>query len=148
MTLAKGPPDMTMVTDQPDAVVGVDTHTDTHTAALLCPVGTVLAQLTVATDPAGYAQLLAWATSQAPGGRLVWAIEGARSHGVGLTRALRQADQMVVQAPQPAGGNRRRTGKSDGPGRGRRRPLGAGHRPPATGTGPAATAPAKRSGSC
>jgi transposase len=104
---------MTMVADQPDAVVGVDTHTDTHTAALLSPIGAVLAQLTVPADPTGYSQLLTWASRHAPGPQLVWAVEGTRSHGVGLTRALHHADQVVLEAPQPAAGSRRRTGKSD-----------------------------------
>ena len=39
--------------DRVDAVVGVDTHIDTHTAAILTPVGTVLAELTVPTTPDG-----------------------------------------------------------------------------------------------
>src|SRR3712207_7895962 len=42
-----------MVADHIDAVVGVDTHTDTHTAVLLSAVGAVLAHTTVAADPAG-----------------------------------------------------------------------------------------------
>ena len=31
--------------DRVDAVIGVDTHTDTHTAVVVTPVGTVLAEL-------------------------------------------------------------------------------------------------------
>jgi hypothetical protein len=77
--------------DRVDVVIGVDTHTDTHTAAALTPVGTVLAELTVAATADGTAVLLAWAdqqTSRLGTGRRVWALDSARSHGVGLLRAL------------------------------------------------------------
>jgi transposase len=104
---------MVMVADAVDAVVGVDTHTDTHTAAVLNAVGAVLAHIQVPADPAGAAALRTWAADHAPGPRLLWAVEGTRSHGLGLTRALRAAGARVVEAPQPAGRRRRRTGKSD-----------------------------------
>jgi transposase len=104
---------MAMLADRVDAVVGVDTHTDTHTAALLTPLGAVLAELTVPADPAGAATLQAWAAAHTPGPRLLWAIEGTRSHGLGLTRALRAAAARVVEAPPPTGQRRRHGGKSD-----------------------------------
>ncbi|WP_433304307.1 transposase [Actinoplanes sp. CA-030573] len=75
--------------DRIDAVIGVDTHTDTHTAAVLTPVGTVVAELTVAATAEGAATLLAWAEQQTSGrgsGRRAWALDSARSHGVGLLR--------------------------------------------------------------
>jgi transposase len=53
--------------DRVDVVIGVDTHTDTHTAAALTPVGNVLAELTVAATAAGAAILLAWADQQTSG---------------------------------------------------------------------------------
>ena len=99
---------------EPVAVVGVDTHTDTHTAALLGRSGGVLAQLVVPADPHGAAQLLAWAIEHAPdGGPLWWAVEGTRSHGVGLTRLLQQAGHHVLEAPRPRRRHRRGRGKSD-----------------------------------
>src|SRR6186997_1067665 len=39
---------------------GVDTHQDTHTAAVIDPVGRVLGTEQFPTTPAGYAALLAW----------------------------------------------------------------------------------------
>lgn len=104
---------MTILAEQVDAVIGVDTHTDTHSAALVTPVGAVVAQRTVPATPAGYAELITWATEHAPGPRLAWALEGTRAHGVGLTRALRAAAAQVVQAPNPPAARRRRHGKSD-----------------------------------
>lgn len=99
-----------------DAVIGVDTHTDTHTAVVVSPVGSVLAELTVAATADGAATLLAWADQQTRGlgtGRRVWALDGARCHGVGLLRALRAAGQTTLEAPKPAATSRRRGGKSD-----------------------------------
>ncbi|WP_229716436.1 IS110 family transposase, partial [Mangrovihabitans endophyticus] len=103
------------LSERVDAVIGVDTHTDTHTAAVVTPLGAVLAELTVPAGPHGTAGLLAWAgrhTAQL-GDRRVWAIDGTRAHGTGLTRALLAAGETVLEAPKPATGNRRRGGKSD-----------------------------------
>ncbi|MFC4137084.1 transposase, partial [Hamadaea flava] len=104
---------MPILAERVDAVIGVDTHTDTHSAALVSPVGTVLAEHTVPATPAGYTQLIGWAAEHAPGPRLVWALEGTRAHGVGLTRALLAVTAEVVQAPTPPTTRRRRGGKSD-----------------------------------
>jgi transposase len=105
---------MTIVADRVDAAVGVDTHTDTHTAALVSSLGAVLAQVTVGADAAGHAQLLCWAAEHAPGPVVIWAVEGTRSHGIGLARALATAGAQVAQAPSPENSRRRRGGKSDG----------------------------------
>ena len=102
--------------DRVDAVIGVDTHTDTHTAAVLTPVGTVVAELTVAATAEGAATLLAWADQQTSGrgsGRRAWALDSARSHGVGLLRVLRAAREYILEAPKPATASRRRGGESD-----------------------------------
>lgn len=61
-----------MITGSVDAVIGVDTHRDTHTAALTDPVGRQLDMLVVPADAAGYDELLAWAAQTAPGPRLLW----------------------------------------------------------------------------
>lgn len=104
---------MVMVADQVDVVIGVDTHTDTHTAAVVSAVGAVLAQVQVSADPGGCARLLDWANAHATGPRMLWAVDGTRAHGVGLTRLLRAAGARVVEAPKPVTGRRRRGGKSD-----------------------------------
>jgi transposase len=101
--------------DRVDAVIGVDTHTDTHTAAVVTPVGTMLAELTVPATPDGVTALLAFADQHtaALGPRRAWAIDGTRAHGIGLNRALLTAGEEVLEAPKPATGVRRRGGKSD-----------------------------------
>ena len=52
---------MTMLADTADAVIGVDTHTDTHTACLFDPLGRQVAVTTIPADPGGCRMLLAWA---------------------------------------------------------------------------------------
>jgi transposase len=95
-------------------VIGVDTHTDTHDAVVVDPLGAVVAQTRVETTPAGHAQLQAWAQGLLPAGRrLLWAIEGSRSHGHGLTRHLQAAGHRVIEAAKPIAAARRRRGKSD-----------------------------------
>jgi transposase len=95
-------------------VIGVDTHTDTHDAVLVDALGGVAAQTRVETTPAGLAQLQAWVQTHVPAGqRVLWAVEGSRSHGHGLTRHLHSTGQRVVEAAKPVTAARRRGGKSD-----------------------------------
>jgi transposase len=95
-----------------DAVIGLDAHTDTHTAVVVDTLGAVRAQIVVAADTTGTEQLLAWARTHAPGRRL-WAIDGTRSHGQGTTQLLLADGQQVVEAARPRGTQRARGGKSD-----------------------------------
>ena len=104
---------MAMLADTVDAVIGVDTHTDTHTACLLDRLGRQLAVTTIPADRRGCAMLLAWARQNAPGPRLVWSVEGSRSHGLGLTRYLQAHGQLVAEAGRPERASRRQGGKSD-----------------------------------
>jgi transposase len=67
-----------MLAELVDAVVGVDTHRDTHQAT-------------------GYAELPAWIVDHTPSPRLVVSIEGTRSYGVGLARAAAAASLIVVE---------------------------------------------------
>jgi hypothetical protein len=76
---------MHMLADTVELVIGVDTHKQTHTAAVVvAATGAMLTQVTVPATPAGYRQLLQLARQQ-PGQR-VWAIEGTGGYGAGLTR--------------------------------------------------------------
>jgi transposase len=104
---------MAMLADTVDAVIGVDTHTDTHTACLLDHLGRQLAVVTFPADAGGYRMLLAWASQHAPGSRLAWSIEGTRSHGLGLARYLHARGQLVAEASRPARASKRPGGKSD-----------------------------------
>jgi len=94
-------------------VVGVDTHRDTHSAALCDARGRVLAQRQVPATPAGYADLLAWAGEAGAGQRLAWAIEGTRHYGLGLARHLAGAGQQVAEIDSTRHIGKRRAGKND-----------------------------------
>ena len=104
---------MTTLAEVVDAVVGVDTHRDTHEAELAAPNGMVLARVQVNNDDAGFAQLLVWIGEHAPGPRVVVAVEGTRSYGIGLSRALTAAGLQAIECEQPTRRDRRGRGKSD-----------------------------------
>ena len=91
--------------------VGVDTHLDVHVAVVKDQLGRRLATTSVATTPAGYAELLGWATQFGP--VEAWGIEGTGSFGAALTRFLRAHGQVVVEVNRPDRQARRRRGKSD-----------------------------------
>ena len=103
---------MPMLADQVDAVIGVDTHHDTHTASIVTALGAELAHLQAPADAAGYQALLEFARASTPGPRMVWALEGTRSHGAGLTRALHGCGERVIAVDRPKRPVRKR-GKSD-----------------------------------
>jgi transposase len=103
---------MHMLADLVELVIGVDTHKDTHTAAVVQAVsGAVLDQVTVPATPAGYRQLLRLADRQ--DGRWVWAIEGTGGYGAGLTRFLAAHQEHVVELDRPKRAARRHGAKSD-----------------------------------
>lgn len=102
-----------MLAERVDAVVGVDTHRDTHEAEVALPTGAPIATCQVSNDSNGYAELLAWIGDHAPGPRIAVAIEGTRSYGIGLARAVSAAGLMVIECEQPNRKSRRGRGKSD-----------------------------------
>jgi transposase len=104
---------MPMLAEVVDAVVGIDTHRDVHVAELAGPTGAPLAIVQIPNTSAGYAELLAWIAQHTPGPRVVVAIEGTRSFGIGLARALSAAGLPVIECEQPARKARRGRGKSD-----------------------------------
>ncbi|NBE80948.1 IS110 family RNA-guided transposase [Micromonospora rubida] len=90
---------------------GVDTHLDTHTAAVLDPIGRVLGTQQFPATAAGYAALLAWMRGF---GRLQRAgIEGTGAYGTGLARRLRDERVAVIEVDRPDRKTRRFQGKSD-----------------------------------
>ena len=102
-----------MLAELVDAVVGVDTHRDTHQVEIALPNGAPIAVTTISNDTTGYAELLAWIVDHAPGPRLAVSIEGTRSYGIGLARAAAAAGLMVLECEQPHRKARRGKGKSD-----------------------------------
>jgi transposase len=103
---------MGMLAGQVDHVIGVDTHRDSHTAAVLDTMGTVLADMTVPADAFGYKRVLAFGRTHARS-RRAWAIEGTGSYGAGLTAHLLEQGEWVVEIDRPARPARRNGAKSD-----------------------------------
>jgi len=102
-----------MLAELVDAVVGVDTHRDTHQVEIALSNGAPIACTTISNDTSGYAELLAWIVDHAPGPRLAVSIEGTRSYGIGLARAAAAAGLVVLECEQPHRKARRGKGKSD-----------------------------------
>ncbi|OLT00311.1 hypothetical protein BJF90_36190 [Pseudonocardia sp. CNS-004] len=88
-----------MLAELVELVIGVDTHTDTHTAAVLATdTRAVLATATVSADEDGYAELITLADAR--GGLRGWAIEGTGGYG-GLARHLDELGELVVELDRP-----------------------------------------------
>jgi transposase len=116
---------MPIVADIVDVVVGGDTHRDTHVLEMMTPTGGTVATATFANSDAGFTQALAWIADHAPRSTTtnvstttnisttVVGLEGTRSYGIGLARALAAAGITVVEVEQPKHRDRRRRGKSD-----------------------------------
>ncbi len=104
---------MTMLAEVADAVVGIDTHRDSHEAKIADAAGKPVTTLRISNDSAGFTQLLAAITEAAPGPRVAVSVEGSRSYGIGLARALAAAGLLVLECEQPSRSQRRGKGKSD-----------------------------------
>jgi transposase len=103
---------MSMLAELVEVVIGVDTHSQTHTAAVLeVRTGAVLARVTVNADPDGYAELVALAEQYS--GLRAWAMEGTGGYGAGLARHLADAGELVVELDRPKRPARRAGAKSD-----------------------------------
>jgi transposase len=90
---------------------GVDTHADTHHAAVVLMNGRRLADAEFPATTAGYAELLAWLRSF---GRLhAVGVEGTGSYGAALARHLLGQDIRVIEVNRPDRRQRRAKGKSD-----------------------------------
>ena len=110
---------MTIVADTPGTVdtleleitLGIDTHADTHVAAVIDMMGRHLGQAGFDTTVAGFEALLAWATEFGTIG--VAGVEGPGACGAGLARFLTAEDVTVVEVDRPDRKTRRDQGKSD-----------------------------------
>lgn len=90
---------------------GVDTHSDTRTAAAVDTAGRMLGHEQFPTTAAGYRQLLAWLHTF--GTLLVVGVEGTGVYGAGLARHLAAEGVAMVEIDRPDRKTRRFAGKSD-----------------------------------
>jgi hypothetical protein len=104
---------MTTLAETVDAVIGIDTHRDSHEVEIVDPAGTPVMTMRIGNDSAGFTRLLAAIAEVVPGPRVAVCIEGSRSYGIGLARALAAAGLLVLECEQPSRKQRRGKGKSD-----------------------------------
>ena len=97
--------------EQLEVTGGVDTHLDSHVAAVLDHRGVELATKAFPTDRAGHQALLAWMTSF--GTVAVIGVEGTGSYGAGLARFIAAEGVALVEVNRSNRQLRRRHGKSD-----------------------------------
>ena len=96
-------------------VIGVDTHKNSHTAAVIAAgTGAVLETITIAADVDGYETVLEVADARGgPTGR-AWSIEGTGSYGAGLCSFLQARGELVFELDRPSRPARRDGAKDDG----------------------------------
>lgn len=94
-----------------EVILGVDTHLDTHVAAVIGHAGKLLGTLATPTNATGYLKLLAWARSLGCVRRA--GVEGTGTYGAGLARVLREQGIEVLEVNRPDRSKRRLKGKSD-----------------------------------
>lgn len=117
-----------MLAELVEVVIGVDSPKHTHTAAVVAAAtGAVRAEMTVAADLDGYAELVDFA-DQHPGLR-AWSIEGTGGYDAGLARQLAESPELVVELDRPVrpegwGEVRPDRCRSRGPGRAGSHPAG------------------------
>lgn len=105
---------MTIVAEHYAHVVGVDTHARTHTYAVLSSAtGQVADTATFPTSPPGIGRALSWIGRRTTGAAVLISIEGASSHGAGLTRAVLKAGIDACDVRPPRRASRTGKGKSD-----------------------------------
>jgi transposase len=103
---------MTMLTEEVDVVIGVDTHKHSHSAAVVVArTGIKVGELTVDADPSGYMRLMELAKEH--GALRAWAIEGTGSYGAGLNRFLCKAGERIIEIERPKRPQRHGGEKSD-----------------------------------
>lgn len=103
---------MTIMTDQQlDVIAGVDTHGETHHAAVIDPLGRHLADQEFPASGTGYRRLLSWLRGH--GTVTAVGIEGTGAYGAELARVLARAGLRVIEVDRPDRKTRRLKGKSD-----------------------------------
>ncbi|MFQ5517501.1 MAG: transposase, partial [Acidimicrobiia bacterium] len=90
---------------------GIDTHKDTHVAAVVDGLGAEIATRAFPTTSSGYRDLSGWLGSHGPLDRV--GVEGCGSWGAGIARHLTEAGVIVVEINRPNRQMRRSQGKSD-----------------------------------
>lgn len=104
---------MSIVVEQFDHVVGVDTHARTHTYCVVhSRTGAVVDTATFPTSTSGCQRALTWIRRRATT-TLLAAVEGTSSYGAGITALLLEAGVQVAEVRPGARSSHAHAGKSD-----------------------------------
>ena len=105
---------MSIVAEQYEFVIGVDTHAATHTLSVItAATGAVIDQAVFSTTPSGLDRALTWITRHVDEHAALVVIEGVGSYGAGLTGRVVNAGLTVVEPASMAAAQRRAVGKTD-----------------------------------
>ena len=103
-----------LVSEEYDLVIGVDTHAATHTFAVVAgSTGAVLSHAIFPTSPAGLERAKGWLVWRCGDARTLIVIEGKWSFGAIVTERLMAEGRTVVEAARMPAGDRRGKSKSD-----------------------------------
>src|SRR5688500_3337925 len=78
---------------------GVDTHGQSHHAAVIDHLGRQLGDREFPASPAGYGALVEWLQGHGELDRV--GVEGTGTYGAGLARQLREAGILIVEVDRP-----------------------------------------------
>lgn len=104
---------MSIVAENYQYVIGVDTHAKTHTYAVItAATGAIIDTATFPTTAPGMARAITW-IGRRTAGECLAAVEGTSSYGATLTRALSAAGMLVCEVKPPKRQARDGHGKTD-----------------------------------
>ena len=102
---------VTLISDSPRIVVGVDSHKESHQVAVLDRTGALMGNQGFAVTSAGYRELEAWLATLGTIDRV--GMECTGSFAAGLTRYFRERDVEVYEVTTTHRATRARRGKDD-----------------------------------
>ncbi|TQJ39374.1 transposase [Arthrobacter sp. SLBN-112] len=107
---------MAVVAQSYDFVVGIDTHSRTHTLAIISTLtGAEIANDTFPSTNTGMNRALRWISRRSTGdnSRVLLSMEGTGSYGAKFRQLATESDYRVIEAPFPERRVGRKRGKSD-----------------------------------
>src|SRR5699024_9531689 len=105
---------MVIVAEKYSHVIGVDTHSRTHTLTRVdTRTGVITGPETFPTSPAGLKRALGWITRTTSTGSVLVAMEGVRSYGATSAQILTSVGIEVTEVLTPGKALRARNTKSD-----------------------------------
>lgn len=103
-----------MLAEMVDHVIGIDPDRDWITSAIIDAKTTgIVATAKFPADTDGYDEAVAWADTHSVASERAWAVEGTASYGRGVTAALSNAGEWVIEFDRPRENAARDGAKTD-----------------------------------